>query len=424
MRTTLATRPPTRRPGHVVVAVAVSLVVLLSFVALSVDGGMLLDTRRQVQSASDAAALAAAGDLYYRWQTERGSDVNKTARAAALAAAKENGFEHGVNCTVTISVPPTSGPFAAKLGHAEVVITYPQKRYFSQIFASSAPIDVSARAVARGRTKTARSAIICLDPDNKGALSIGGNGIVDVNGAPIQVNSTNTEAAIANGGGKMDSYELDIGGGYSTPGGGSFVGPMYTNTEPIPDPLAYMIPPNPSTLTVRETNKLQHSSASTLKLKPGVYQGGISISGKGNIELEPGIYYMEGGGFNWGGQGSLTGVGVMIYNKPSSVSDKIDLSGQGACTLSPMLTGPYQGILFWQDRTANVPVNVTGNGLMNITGTFYAAGAEMKVAGNGTSDFIGSQYIVDTLTTTGNGNFSIDWSANTTPAVRELILVE
>ena len=56
-----------RREGTVTVLVAVSLIGILSITALSLDGGMLLDKRRQAQTASDSAALAAAADLYYNW---------------------------------------------------------------------------------------------------------------------------------------------------------------------------------------------------------------------------------------------------------------------------------------------------------------------------------------------------------------------
>ena len=104
-----------RRRGNVVVAAAVSLVTLLACVSLSVDGGMLQDKRRHVQAASDAAAMAAAGDLYYNWAIEKGADVNGTARALAFETAKRNGFEHGVNgTTVEVSIPPTSGPNVGK----------------------------------------------------------------------------------------------------------------------------------------------------------------------------------------------------------------------------------------------------------------------------------------------------------------------
>ena len=45
-------------------------------------------------------------------------------------------------------------------------------------------------------------------------------------------------------------------------------------------------------------------------MSPGVYEGGISISGPAVVTLLPGIYYMKGGGFTFGGQGALTGLGV------------------------------------------------------------------------------------------------------------------
>jgi len=57
---TLARPGAPRRTGTVIVVVAVCLIGILAFVALALDGGMLLDKRRQAQCASDAAALAAA----------------------------------------------------------------------------------------------------------------------------------------------------------------------------------------------------------------------------------------------------------------------------------------------------------------------------------------------------------------------------
>src|SRR5262249_61032512 len=53
-----------RRKGNVVVITAVCLVSLLSIVALALDGGVLLDQRRQGQATADAAALAAARELF------------------------------------------------------------------------------------------------------------------------------------------------------------------------------------------------------------------------------------------------------------------------------------------------------------------------------------------------------------------------
>ena len=156
-------------------------------------------------------------------------------------------------------------------------------------------------------------------------------------------------------------------------------------------------------------------------------RGGIAVSGKGNIFLNPGIYYMKGG-FSFGGQGSLTGYNVMIYNDPQSNSDTISLSGQGAITLTPPDSGPYQGICLFQSRTSTYqPVcSVTGSGTapLSITGTFYIPKANLNVTGNGTQDTIGSQYISDTLTLGGNGHFNVDWDPAVVPGIREVWLVE
>ena len=419
-------RTPARR-GAVVVAVAIGLVAILGVVALSLDGGLLMDKRRQAFCAADAAALAAASDMYMNWWANKGTDPSGSAAAAARAAAEANGYKHGANgCTIEVHIPPRTGPFAGQAGHTEVIIAHAQPRYFSRLFGSER-IDYGARAVSRGRRSSIMNAIICLDPTGKGALNAGGNGGVLVTGAPVQVNSSNAEAMIANGNGTMSANPFLVTGspGWSTPGGGSFTGTIVPNSVPIPDPLAYLPPPDPSSLILREKNKVQISGNRTVDLLPGLYQGGISASG-GTINLAPGIYYMQGGGFNIGGQANLRGTGVMIYNAPTSNSDTISIAGQGSIVLSPPLTGPYQGICFFQDRTSTTPVSVSASPGVeySITGTFYAASADLSVTGNGENNVIGSQYISYRLNLGGNGKYFCSWDPNLTPGTRDILLVE
>jgi hypothetical protein len=316
------------------------------------------------------------------------------------------------------------------MGHCEVKISCSQHRFFSKVFGSGTDVPIGARAVARGQDSTVNNGIIVLNPTLKGSFSNGGGGFVTVGGsAGVIVDSNNAQAMIANGGGTVTAPYYDVTGvsGWATPGGGSFGGTIHSGVDPTPDPLRFVPQPDPSTLPVRSTKKLTHSSASTLTLNPGVYIGGISISGKGNVVLNPGIYYMQGG-FSFTGQGSVTGNGVLIYNDPQSTSDPINLSGQGAITLSPMTSGPYQGISLFQSRTSTYQptVGVTGNGTapLAISGTFYVPSGELKVTGNGTQDTIGSQYISDTLTLGGNGTFKVDWNPTVVPGVRCVWLVE
>jgi hypothetical protein len=426
------TRPgSSRRKGNVVVVVAVSLVAILSFTALALDGGQLMDKRRQAQSVSDSAALAAAGNLYVNWWAngvaEEGLDPTGSARAAALAEASANGYVDGVNgCTVTVNIPPLSGPFAGQPCHVEVIISAVQPQYFSKIFGTTT-VPYGSRSVARGRRGGISNAIITLDPSGKGSLNTGGNGTITVKGAPVQVNSNDPEAMISNGGASMSAQQFLVAGspGWATPGGGTLTGPIVSGSPPIPDPLANLPYPDPAAMTVQSTKGINNAGNKTLNLQPGVYQGGITATG-GTVNMAPGVYYMQGGGFKIGGQANLNGTGVMIFNDPQSNSDVLSIAGSGSIVLSPPLTGPYQGVLLFQNRSATAPVSVTGSAgtTMTITGTFYAAAATLAVSGNGNQQTIGSQYISYDLSLTGNGSYYCSWTPDLTPGIRELKLVE
>lgn len=435
----LIRKSSTARDGTVVVVAAVSMIAILSVVALSLDGGVLMEKRRQIQSASDAAALAGCDDLYENWyrnkqyNTYYGLDnPSHTAVTAAKNAAKENGYEDGVNgCVVTVNIPPLSGDHTGSgpsgRGHVEVIVSYSQKRFFSKLF-GSADVPIGARAVARGNRSSIQQAILVLNPTQKDAFNAGGNGSITVTGSPIQVNSTNAEGMVDNGGGSSgsitDTIGFNLGGspGWGVTGGATITGPKNANSPPIPDPLAQLPAPDTSTLTVQSSNKTQISGGNKT-LNPGIYVGGISVSGQAKLTLNPGIYYMQGGGFSVTGQADITANGVMIYNNPSSTSDTISIAGSGVMTFSPPTSGPYQGITLFQNWTSTAAIDVSGGSGSVMSGLFYAASAPMKITGSGGAS-IGSQYISDTLTIQGNGNMSIDWVADKTPGIREIYLVE
>ena len=107
---------------------------------------------------------------------------------------------------------------------------------------------------------------------------------------------------------------------------------------------------------------------------------------------------------------TVTGSGVMIFNAGSKYSNtgtpsdggtygSISLSGNGTCSLSPMTSGPYAGIVFFQPSDNKQTLTVTGNA-SGITGTIYAPGAGLSESGNGSLD---ASLVVDTITISGNG---------------------
>jgi hypothetical protein len=414
-----------KRKGTTAIIVAVCVTLLIGFTAIALEGGLIQHNRRAIQAAADAAALAAANDLYVNWPTYSGVDPGSGATKAKATAAA-NGFNNdGVTNKVFVNIPPQTGPHANKVGFAEVIIEYYQTRAFSAIWGSS-KITVHGRTVATGQWVPFRNGILVLDPTSPAALNNNGGGMMKVLNADVIVNSNAPDGAVATGNGTLTAPKFYLSGdpGYSTSGSGTFNGTIIKKQNPTPDPLAYLDPPDPSKLTVQSRNASNFAGTRDVELHPGVYKGGIHVSGQVNVKMNPGIYYMDEGGFSFTGQGSLNAEGVMVYTNPKATSDDININGTGAISFSPMSTGVYKGIGFWQGRESTNTVYVTGNGSSSITGTFYAKKGMLTVSGNGAQDVLGSQYISNRVNLGGNGNFNIDWKTDLTARTRIYHLVE
>ncbi len=85
--------------GQALILFVLSLAVLLGFVAMSVDVGLILHERRQLQNAADAAALAGAVELPES-QTLAGSE--------AQTWAENNGIDLGAGDRISITVDPVA----------------------------------------------------------------------------------------------------------------------------------------------------------------------------------------------------------------------------------------------------------------------------------------------------------------------------
>jgi hypothetical protein len=408
-----------RRRGAVLVLLAICLTAMLGIVALAVDAGLIMDQRRRIQSAADAAALAAAADLY----------LNKANNATADATfiAQSNGYSN-----VQVNIPPASGNYAGKAGYAEVKIQFNQPRGFSAIFGSST-ILIQARAVAQGQLASIGDGIILVDPTGNGALTAAGNAAMNVTNGSIIVDSNSASGGVTNGNhATVTAPQMDFTGnpGYS----GNFNMPNHagisSSQTPTPDPLSYVKEPNPGALGLTTQSQHQLNIQGQATLNPGVYIGGINISSvHANVTMNSGptpIYYMQGGGFSAQG-GTTTGNGVMIFNDNGGGS--ISITGQASVTLSPPInmTGAqavYNGISLFQSRSNANLINVAGKGSTNITGTFYAVapGTALQVAGNG--DNLASQIITWDLKVAGNGTVNVPYSGNLSGKTRQYGFVE
>ncbi len=428
--------------GQAVIIVAIMMVVMLGMLGLIIDGGLLLIERRSAQSAADAAAIAAALDL-----VQGHSAASATASARYYAA--QNGYNNdGTTNTVNVSIPPTSGPWAGNSNFAQVIITQTLTTFFIQV-AYSGLSTASALATAGITNVPAPYALIALNHTACGALTVNGNGKLEVEGAGddergrgIMVNSSCASALRVTGNAKVEAGFIHVVGGYQTSGNPEISPLPQTGRSLISDPLAGLNPPDLASLPVRNGTaanpvNYQINGNEQVDLLPGIYYGGISISGNARVNLrddsgQPGIYVMAGGGLSVTGNGQLNGDNVFIYNtidttNPFGAGDygSIDLTGNGNVHLTPPTSGPYEGLLFFQDRNNNKPFKVAGNGELDDVeqGTLYFPSAACEFTGNG-HEAEASQVICDTISISGNGELEIEYEDDDFYAPPTATLVE
>jgi hypothetical protein len=441
-----------KRKGIVAAFVALCLVFILAMAAITLDGGGLLDRRRQAQATADSAAMAAACVIYANFPTANGLDPSGAAAQAAFDQAASNGYTNDrVTSTVVVNIPPLSGIYTGLPGFAEVLITYQQPRYFSTIWGTST-IPVTSRAVARGSWIPGGQGVIVLDYTGKAALNSQGNGYFTDTSGPIIVNSNNPDAVVDGGNGTLIGQQFFITGGAISNGGGGLVtqpvpGQIFEGVHPTPDPLAYLPEPSvPPAGSITSVPDPLQPGGQIYTLTPGRFtQGQIPnfgqkdtvIFGQASLSAglpadQQGVYYLDNAGFSSQGatikMDPLSTGGMLLYNAPSG-SDQgasINITGNanGSVTMNALASGPYEGIAIWQDRAATQSMSISGNGQFTISGTVYAANALLTATGNGatTSSYVdtsgnvvqgstqlGSQFITLDLNLSGNGNIHLGY---------------
>lgn len=377
--------------GQVLLLVAIALVVLMAFPALAVDVGEFWSVRRHMQTAADAGAIAGAIALREK------RDVT----AAADTVISTNGFtDDSQGAEVAVNVPPTEGKYAGDPTYVEVIITQPQPTYFLRVLGYHT-VTVSARSVAS--SVDGPNCVYALDPSDSGTLTIGGSSSVTLSCGAI-VDSNNATALNSNGGATMTATNIGVVGGYS---GSGFIPAPVTGLAAAPDPLAYLQPPTvgPCQCTNLHVGTSGGQASCALQdpsnpniLYPGVYCGGIQVSGNVPVTFKTGVYILEGGGMKvTATNANLLGTGVMFYNTSGQgyPYGPIALSGSNTVNFSAMTTGPYAGILFFQDRS--IPVgsassSIAGSSTSTFDGAIYFSTTAVSYSGSSSSD--GYTYVV------------------------------
>ena len=354
----------TRQSGQTTLLVAMILTVLLACVSIASDFGLFQNDRRKMQNAADSAAMAGE------------QEINAGNAGAAVSAAKHdaelNGYKDGASqITVTVNNPPLNGPHSGDSNAVEVIVSRVQPTMLLK-FVNISTITISARAVAI--EGNAPYCIMALNPTATNAISLFGAALLQT--CAIVDDSNASKAFGIFGVALWHASSIGIVGGYDfdlLP----FVSPRpVTGIAPVKDPLAHL--QAPSIGSCDHTNySLGPIGIGTLS--PGVYCGGITITGVALLHLQPGTYVIRGGGLNVLGASVMTGTGVTFYLTGDSTYPYggVNIVGATINSLVAPTSGAMEGILFFQDRNISAataaanPNTIVGASLARYEGTFY-----------------------------------------------------
>jgi len=290
-----------REAGQSLLMVAFSMVAFLALMGLAIDVGYLRYVQRQLQTAADNAALAAAIQIPYA--ITGGISV----KTAALAASSENNFTDGVNgVKVSVCDPPgtlvygstcPSTPFSGG-GNipvctvcAQVTVTDSQvPTFFAKNFGAASTLTLSATSVAQGGL----NCIYALDTATAGEDAIDIT-ISVVDSSCGVVDNSNLNGVLA----ALCAPSIELKGsnnlifGATCGSGFSRVKPVTIATaaaDPLINvPAPFVLNP-PATCTTNTTVNTIAANGITIAPTP-IYCGGTVINGKTGIVVTPGTYW-------------------------------------------------------------------------------------------------------------------------------------
>jgi Flp pilus assembly protein TadG len=282
--------------ASIVVKLALLLPIMFGMVGGTVDYGMLIRQKALLQSAADAAATAAAKEFTLIDTSKHDINAMTQAKVEAFMRAGTSGAAGGYQVTGTAALSPLQ-------------VTVDVLQQFTTPFGvlRGATSRLSVRSVAQviGRPNIC---VLGLEDTGDGAIELWTNARMTAQNCAVYANSTSSAGIKSKNNARLSASLICSAGGAD--GGVSSFNPQpMTDCPALEDPLAGR--PAPPVGACRATGLKIVSQG--VKLEPGVYCGGIEISGSSVVELAAGVYVMKDGPLIVRDTASLSGEDVGFF---------------------------------------------------------------------------------------------------------------
>ena len=371
------------KSGSASVLFALMSTVIFGIAALAIDYSGWIDRKSDMQSTADAAALAGARQLAV---LSSSSEAHATTEKFLAAKASSS-------ATYNVIVDPSAGTVNVELSEPGKV------RMASLLDIQSPMITVATVAIA---SPAARPCIIALDPSASIGIDFSLAGSVTAIDCAIWSNATSAASFDINGSGSASSMQNCAVGGVSG-SGFSINPPPQGGCQPAIDPLSNWAPPVYSVCDNSLPDKL---NTGAVILSPGVYCGGLKISGASQVSLQPGIYVMKDGPLSVTSSASITGDGVTILLTGPGAA--INFLGSSSAHLSAPSSGPTEGLVIAAGRGEPVSSSKVGGGTeMDIEGTVYLPTHDLSYGGSSESTLPSSYSLLIARTVSFHGGSNV-----------------
>ncbi len=359
--------------GALIVFAAAAIFMIMGIGALAVDMGYTYSVRTRLQTTADAAALAAIAQI-----SDQGA-----ATSTALAFAESNmpaahfgaviqasdvdfgTWNASTGTFDTTGTPADSVRVTAQLSDARGNAS---PLFFANIFGMS-DLDQSVSAIATEASSSA-PCVLALGT-SADAIIVNSSSSITATGCSIQSNG-----GIDSNSGSTVTADSICAAGSAT---GSGYSPSPTACPPVPDPHASLTPPAGGGSCT--TDKVV---SGTETLSPGRYCGKLEVNSGGVAYLDPGIYYMDDAEFIANSGSTITGTYVMMFLTGSA--GRLKVNSGGHVDLSAGTTGPYAGILIYQDQSVTPLVDqlINSDSSSILNGVVYLPQSHVRVNSFGT----------------------------------------
>jgi ribosomal protein S28E/S33 len=404
--------------------VALCLLLFVGAAALAIDIGQLFVTRNELQTAADAGATAAVRHLGDAAAVRREA-VDYVARNLPPGTRDDAGqpipaahvtVEQGVwNGSTRIFTATDTAPDAVRVIARRTGATgNPVELRFARLLGRD-QADVVATAVA-GRWPV--DCLIALEEKRKETLLLRSYARADLVDCSAYVASDDEQPALRTASEAMVTVDPDQRiCGHSHDGTGYSVTPTAGCPAPGPlDPLSDTARPTPGSCHAGNTRLTFKADAT---LSPGTFCGSLVVDSNVTLTLQPGVYVLRGADLKVRSNATVRvqpgGSGVLIYlvhDAAQSGESSIDVASNSTLDLWAQPTGPYAGILIYQEHHAENGGReqlFNSNAVGQLKGMVYLPDSPLAVDSNGVVAASCGRWVADSYHLRANARLSLDF---------------